>query len=92
MKGQVLLKNEMVSEDLKIASIINDYFDGLLPNVTFEDPENALCETSYTGDTFSLEMEKYQNYPSIKKNQREMTKYKFTMHFFLIARYRKTRE
>ena len=57
----------MVSEDLKIVSIINDYFVGLLPNLTVEVPENVLCEISYTGDNFSMAIEKYQNYPSIRK-------------------------
>ena len=57
----------MVSKDLKIASIINDYCDGILPNTKFEDSENVLCEISYTGGTFSMAMEKYQNYLSITK-------------------------
>ena len=82
----------MVSEDLKIVSIINDYFVGLLPNLTFEVPENVLCEISYTGDLklFLWQWKSTKVILALENSKRNEKKYKFIIHFFLIARCRKT--
>ena len=63
-----LIENdEMVTDDLKIAEIFNDYFANITQDLEITDTGAHLSSTIGIEDPIDKAVEKYKNHPSIKK-------------------------
>ena len=63
-----LIENgEMVTDDLKIAEIFNDYFANITQDLEITDTGAHLSPTIDIEDPIDKAVEKYKNHPSIKK-------------------------
>ncbi len=63
-----LIENdEMVTDDLKIAEIFNNYFVNITQDLEITDPCAHLSPTIGIEDPIDRTVEKYKNHPSIKK-------------------------
>ena len=58
--------DEIITDDLKIAEIFNNFFSEIVPNLNITTNEDILTDTSIIDDPVLKAIKKYGNHPSIK--------------------------
>ena len=58
--------DEIITDDLKVAEIFNNFFSEIVPNLNITTNEDILTDTSYIDDPVLKAIKKYENHPSLK--------------------------
>ena len=74
----------VISDDQKIACILIQYFDTILPKLGLRIPKDVIVVTISIEDPVLKAFNKYQRHPSILKIKE---KYRFFFFFFFFAMY-----